>query len=476
MWNRLSLGGRYLIVLAAGLVVFLIFLFLLRFFIADDSTAPEAKPNQPEEPTPQEAFNQTHRLQSGETIGNVLLDQGIPGNQTQAVTVLLSRATDLRRVPIGTEIKTLTADTGLVHVQIRPPKSQFVYNVRRGIDDAGHMQFKAATDTLQADTTLVYAEGSIETTFWDAFMASGGNPQMAIKYIEIFQFVIYFSSETRIGDGYRLLVEEIRLEDEVIGYGHVPAAQYFQADGDTLTAVWRPDPESDYGGDYFDTDGVSFRRDLLRAPFPAARVTSTFGMRTHPITGNRRMHKGVDFGAPRGTPVVASGSGTITRLERNDPGYGNWVEITHGNSGYVTRYGHFTHHARGLRRGQWVKQGKVIGYVGATGMATGPHLHYEVRKDGRHMNPLRVKGKPVVKLTGGTLDEFVEGRYTTWRKRLENPFSMKDITLLGTVQGAHQASRLPRFMYDRVQRALLERDSLTAPEVRSSEEGSSVLP
>ncbi len=471
MWNRLSLGGRYLVILSAALFIFLFSLFILRFFLPGGNTAPQAVSESATQSiaVEEEQYNFSHAIRSGETLGNTLMDLGLVGNDYNTVTTLLGHATDLRRIPIGTEVNALTTDSGLVHLEIHRPKSTVSYHIRRSNSENEQGQFQIQVDTLAADTVLVYAEGAIENTFWDAFMGSGGTPAMAVKYIEIFQFVLYFSSETRVGDGYRFLVEEISINDEVIGYGHVPVAQYWKADGDTMTAVWRSDPKAEFGGDYFDTEGISFRRDLLRAPFPASRVTSTYGMRTHPITGDRKMHRGVDFGAPRGTPVVASGSGTITRLERNDPGYGNWVEITHGNSGYVTRYGHFSSHARGLRRGQWVKQGQVIGYVGATGMATGPHLHYEVRKDGRHLNPLSVKGSPIVKLTQSQISEFTSGPYRLWRKRLENPASMKGVKIIGnTIQSAMQ-SRLPDFMYQRVQDALAQRDSITAENVLSSE-------
>jgi len=161
---------------------------------------------------------------------------------------------------------------------------------------------------------------------------------------------------------------------------------------------------SDGSVDYYNEDGRPLRKWLLRTPVDGARLSSRFGARRHPILGYTRMHKGVDFAAASGTPIYAAGDGRVEVVGRNK-GYGNYVRIRH-NAEYSTAYGHMSRFAKGLRRGQMVKQGTIIGYVGATGLATGPHLHYEILQAGAQINPLSVKTIEQVQLAGADLRRF----------------------------------------------------------------------
>ena len=156
--------------------------------------------------------------------------------------------------------------------------------------------------------------------------------------------------------------------------------------------------------DYYDQDGHSLRKALLKTPIDGARISSGFGMRKHPILGYSKMHKGIDFAAPSGTPIYAAGNGTIVKIGRNG-GYGNYVKIKHAN-GYATAYAHLSKFAKGLKNGSKVKQGDVIAYVGSTGRATGPHLHYEVMVSGSQVNPKDVKLPTGTTLTGKELALF----------------------------------------------------------------------
>ncbi len=354
-------------------------------------------------------FTDSTVFRCGDNLGGLISKVGVVPNETMIASNLLGQVCDVKRIKSGSNLKLCLTDSGLIRIVLTPPRSLVEYRVDRTNDST----YSVYTDSLPVQRELIDREGVITSTFYEALLASGDKPELAIKYIEIFQFVIYFSSETRKGDRFRLIAEELRLGDEILGYGRIYAAQYINGK-ETQTAVWRPDSTSEFGGDYFNDKGISFRRDLLRAPFQAAKVTSTYGLRKHPITGDVRKHRGIDFGAKTGTPVVSSGSGTITRLVRGNTGLGNWVEVTHGKTGFVTRYGHFSGFPRGLKRGQWVKQGQVIGYVGSSGMATGPHLHYEVKRDGKHINPMKVKGSPTKKLNSTELQTFLEEYYYEW--------------------------------------------------------------
>jgi murein DD-endopeptidase MepM/ murein hydrolase activator NlpD len=174
-------------------------------------------------------------------------------------------------------------------------------------------------------------------------------------------------------------------------------------------------PEGEIG--YYTAIGESIRKALLRTPVDAARITSGFGMRFHPILGYSRMHRGVDFGAPSGTRVYAAGDGVVTMAGRSS-GYGNYVEIEH-NQQYATAYGHLSGFGPGIRDGARVRQGDVIGYVGMTGLATGPHLHYEVHYHGVQIDPLSVKMPSTTRLEGNDLKAFQAMRNAVDRQLLQ---------------------------------------------------------
>jgi murein DD-endopeptidase MepM/ murein hydrolase activator NlpD len=167
------------------------------------------------------------------------------------------------------------------------------------------------------------------------------------------------------------------------------AIYYFERDGD---------------GEYYTADGVAVRKSLLKTPIDGAKITSGYGMRINPILGYSAMHQGIDFGAPKGTPIFAAGNGTIEEMDWKN-GYGNYVKVRH-NGTYETAYAHISKFASGLHRGSKVKQGQVIAYVGATGRATGPHLHFEIIVNGTHVNPSKVKTVASDKLTGAALKAF----------------------------------------------------------------------
>jgi len=175
--------------------------------------------------------------------------------------------------------------------------------------------------------------------------------------------------------------------------------------------MYRFQPNPDEPAEYFDSKGESAKGLLMKTPVDGARISSGFGSRFHPILGYTRMHKGVDFAVPTGTPVMAAGAGTIQFMGRAS-GYGNFVKISHGN-GYSTDYGHLSRFAPGMRRGARVRQGQVFAYSGMSGMATGPHLHYEILVNNTQVNPLKVKMAQGRQLAGRLLDAFRAKRVET---------------------------------------------------------------
>jgi murein DD-endopeptidase MepM/ murein hydrolase activator NlpD len=175
--------------------------------------------------------------------------------------------------------------------------------------------------------------------------------------------------------------------------------------GDTVTTFYRFQNLDDGSVDYFDENGKSIRQFLLRNPVPNGIFKSGFGMRRHPILGYSRMHTGTDWAAPRGTPIIASGNGTVEKAGWDSGGYGNQTLVRHAN-GYVTSYNHQSAIAKGVKPGATVRQGQVIGYVGNTGLSTGPHLHYELIVNGTKVDPLRVRLPGGKSLEGETLAKF----------------------------------------------------------------------
>ena len=206
----------------------------------------------------------------------------------------------------------------------------------------------------------------------------------------------------RIGDTFTVLYQ--RVDDEFgrpTGTGHMVYAELVLSG--TRLRLYRFAPKGGEPG-YYNALGENIRKPLLRTPVDAVRITSGFGMRLHPILGYSRMHPGVDFAAPTGTAVYAAGDGVVVEAAQVS-GYGNYVEIEH-NQQYATAYGHLSAFARGLHDGSPVRQGEVIGYVGMTGMATGPHLHYEVHYHGVQIDPLSVKMPAMTRLAGSDLKDF----------------------------------------------------------------------
>ncbi len=347
-------------------------------------------------------------LRNGEALSTFFDRMDVPDTLRPPLISALKSQIDIRKMPAGTEIDLGWEGLRLQRVDFSHGRFDSVLQAGRNGDE-----FVAQWVVLPSDTLLAYYEGEIPIggSVYESIVAGRGNARLAIKFFEVFQFTHYFAVDTRRGDRFSFVVEEIWREDERVGFGNILAARY-AGEFDTLTAVFKADGIG--AGELFDAEGETFRRDLLRVPFPAARITSTYGVRRHPISGQVKMHHGVDLAADRGTPVVAAGKGVVTKAEYGHPGYGNWVHIKHGDSGFETRYGHFQKIAKRIRAGVHVDQGTVIGYVGSTGHATGPHLHYEVFRDGQRMNPLKVKGSPVQRIDGEELALFLDQVYRPW--------------------------------------------------------------
>jgi murein DD-endopeptidase MepM/ murein hydrolase activator NlpD len=255
---------------------------------------------------------------------------------------------------------------------------------------------------LQLYKNEVVIKNEIKNNLYSAAVNAGIEPNIIIEFARIFGFEVDFQRDIRKGDWFEILYEKFEDDNGIVqDTGKIIYASMF-VNGNEIN-LYNFDDGDELG--YFDIKGKSIVKSLMKTPINGARLSSRFGMRKHPILGYNKMHRGTDFAAPSGTPIMASGSGTVTRA-RWCGGGGNCVKIKH-NSTYETIYAHMKNFAKGIKEGRKVKQGQIIGYVGSTGMSTGPHLHYEVVVNGKKVNSQKLK-LPSGKILKGSMRENFE--------------------------------------------------------------------
>ena len=236
----------------------------------------------------------------------------------------------------------------------------------------------------KVDTIIVKTGGVIETSLYNCVVEAGGSPMLVNELADVYAWVIDFFGLQK-GDAFKVIYERYEVNGEDAGMGKILGA-WFRHEGKVYYAIQYDQGE---GKEYFDEAGNSLRKTFLKAPLRFSRISSRFSYsRMHPVLKIRRPHTGVDYAAPTGTPVVAVGDGTVV-MARFKGGGGNTVKIRH-NSNYTTGYMHLSRYGKGIRKGVKVKQGQVIGYVGKTGLATGPHLDFRFWKNGRPVDPLKI--------------------------------------------------------------------------------------
>jgi murein DD-endopeptidase MepM/ murein hydrolase activator NlpD len=282
--------------------------------------------------------------------------------------------------------------------------------VTRGIDNV----FRAREMTTNMQRKTLRIAGVIgENGLVNAVRELGAPDRAADSIAQAFAYDVDFEREVAPGTEFELMYDRVSdLRGQVVREGEPVFARMTTAGGRTIQ-LYRFQPPGSVSSDWFDAAGRSARKFLMRTPINGARLTSGYGSRVHPVLGYTRVHEGVDFGAPIGTPILAAGDGVVTRASAMG-GYGNVVDISHDGT-WSTRYGHISRFSAGLRPGDRVKQGDVIAFVGNTGRSTGPHLHFEVRRNGQAINPLGV-GVP----TGQALPAEQLARFNAFRARIDS--------------------------------------------------------
>ena len=266
--------------------------------------------------------------------------------------------------------------------------------------------FKAWNIERTLKTYPTKAKGIITSSLYLAGMRAGLKASTLTELIRAYSWDIDFQRDIRKGDSFEIIYEKV-IDDR----GNIVKNDVIQYAALTLSGlskrIFRFKTKNGQI-DYYNEKGHSAKKALMRTPIDGARLSSGFGKRKHPILGYTKMHKGVDFAAPHGTPIYAAGNGTVSFAGRKG-GYGKFISIRH-NRTFTTAYAHMKGFSRGLRKGRRVKQGQVIGYVGTTGRSTGPHLHYEILKNNRQVNPLRIKTPSGKKLKGAELSAFLSAK------------------------------------------------------------------
>ncbi|MBV8939883.1 MAG: peptidoglycan DD-metalloendopeptidase family protein [Alphaproteobacteria bacterium] len=370
----------------------------------EENAAKPAKQSNAEIPNLGLPASMSLRVGKGDTLVEMLTDTGISYEQAQAAVGALRKIYDPRRLDVGQQLalsldpsKTDPQEPVLSRLSL-PVSKTTVVELQRG----GNGEFSARKIEAPVFKKLVRLSGSITDSFYETGLRAGIPADALSDLIKVYSYDVDFQRDIKRGNRITVLMERMETKSGIVAaYGNV---QYAALDlGKRTISVYR---FTDRSGnvDYYNEKGESLRKALLRTPINGARITSGFGMRLHPLLGYSRMHRGVDFGAAAGTPIYAAGDGTVIYAGWHN-GYGNYVQIKH-NDKYATAYGHASRIASGIRPGTRVKQGQVVAFVGATGMATGPHLHYEVLVNGQQVNPAGVKFKTGNVLGGRELMAF----------------------------------------------------------------------
>lgn len=349
-------------------------------------------------------YTKTLEVNRGDTLMNLLLDAGINRGDAYTAIQALSEAYNPRRLRVGQEID-VTFQPGkheeMPHTfqEMRISKD-FAVDVVVSRNDNGDYFAEEKAENLV--TNLKRTEGTIESSLYLAASKAGVPASVLMEFIFAYSFDVDFQRDIQKGDSFEIMYEEIATANgDESKLGNILFAS-LTLSGDRLP-IYRFKAENGHVA-YYNDKGYGAQKALMRTPINGARLSSGFGKRRHPILKYSKMHTGIDFAAPPGTPIFAAGDGVIEQAGWNG-GYGKYIKIRH-NSEFQTAYAHMRALKNGMFKGKRVRQGDIIGYVGSTGRSTGPHLHYEIIKKGRKVNPLRVRMPSGTKLAGEELARF----------------------------------------------------------------------
>ncbi|MDB9714168.1 peptidoglycan DD-metalloendopeptidase family protein [Candidatus Pelagibacter ubique] len=329
--------------------------------------------------------NIDHKISSGETFDKILNNYSIPNEEINQIKKKLNSDYNINNLRPNLEIKiTIDQSNNKKIISFLFPVSRTEkIQLTRNLDDN---LFEKKTIITNLNKKIVFKEGKITQSLYKTAIDLKVQPNVIIEFARIYGFQVDFQRDIRKNDNFQIMYEVFEDDDgKIFETGNIIFAD-LKLSGKN-NALYYFEKKGSEG--HYDENGKSVEKALMKTPINGARLSSAFGMRKHPIDGFNKMHRGTDFAAPMGTPIMASGSGLITRA-RWCGGGGNCIKIKH-NSTYETIYAHMKNFARGIKEGIRVKQGQIIGYVGSTGKSTGPHLHYEVVVNGKKVNSQKLK-------------------------------------------------------------------------------------
>lgn len=327
-------------------------------------------------------FWREERLSRGQTLSAALANLGVNDTDRNAVLAAARQSPGLARLTPGRSLLARVSSTGRLLLLRYLASDTALVSVTRDENS-----FRVRDEAIQLEMRPLMRSGSIVSSLFGATDAADIPDRIASEMAEVFSGDIDFHRDLRKGDQFSVMYEAFYYQGQLIRSGRLLAAE-FTNEGKTHQAIYFKDPQGRDG--YYSPSGESLRKAFLKSPMPFSRVSSGFtASRFHPVLQLWRSHKGVDYAAPTGAPIRAVADGQVNFVGRQG-GYGNLIVLKHQGA-YSTAYGHLSKFGKGVKRGTRISQGQVIGYVGATGLASGPHLHYEFRVDGVQKNPLTVK-------------------------------------------------------------------------------------
>lgn len=351
-----------------------------------DETVVETAPPIIKYGIPIDSFNiSSYTIRQNQTLSTIMQHHGIDGKYIQELNAKSKGVFDIRKIKAGNKLKILTLSDSTQRVEYMAYEDSQIDYVLFHFGD--ELTVTAGQHDIIPITKI--SEAEITSSLWEAMLAYNLNPVLALDLSDIFAWTVDFFGLDK-GDNFKAIYDELYVDNQSVGIGDIHAA-WFEHKGEKFYA-YRYMQDSVWS--YWDQEGNSLRKTFLKAPLRFSRISSGFSYnRYHPVLKIYRPHTGVDYAAPEGTPVVALGDGIIVE-KGYDKSAGNYVKIKH-NSVYSTGYNHFSRFGKGIAKGVRVQQGQVIGYVGKTGYATGPHLDLRFWKNGKPIDPLKVEAPPV---------------------------------------------------------------------------------
>ena len=370
------------------------------------SSAPSAKSSAKSQDPMVYPVAMAMKVQNGDTLMNLLTDAGASYEEAQnavdsirtvynpkkldigqRVSIVMDKTSESNGIPVITSVKVPTSATSTIEI-VRKAGQNHDFEVKKIIEPV--------------ERRLAHAGGKINSSLYETGMNSGIPAGLLNDIITAYSYDVDFQRDIQPGDTMDVLYERLETKQgTAAGHGNILYAE-LNLSGDVMKIYRYVDKNGLV--DFYNQSGESLRKAMLRTPINGAKITSGYGMRSHPILGYSKMHRGVDFGAPTGTPIYAAGDGTVDFAGRKG-GYGNYLRIKH-NDKYSSAYGHISRFAGNVSPGHRVKQGQIVAYVGSTGMSTGPHLHYEILVNNEQVNPSNVKFKAGNVLAGREMAAF----------------------------------------------------------------------